>query len=91
MASAQDFWLTNCGILVAADGDVELAFAIDAPEAVVAGFVEVDEAGGYLDTVVQMVLTANLVVVVFAVLCGVLPQLADEGFGIALDDLIRID
>jgi len=91
MAGAQGSFVTDHGILVAANRDVELALAIHAPEAVVTGLVEVDEAGGYLDAIVEMVLTAYLVVVIFRVLGRVLSQLADERIGISLDDLISVD
>ncbi len=91
MASPQYFRLDNGRLLVTAHRHVELAFGVDAPEAVVAGFVEVDEARGYLNAVVELVLTSDFVVVVFAVLRRVLAQLDDEGFGVALDDLVGID
>lgn len=91
MASAQIVLLANGGILIAAHWHVELAFGIHAPETVETSLVEVDEARRYLNAIVELVLAAELVIVVFAVTAGVLLEPSDEGFGIALDDLVGVD
>lgn len=72
MAGAQHRFLADCWILVTANRDVELSFAINPPQAVVAGLVEVDEARGDLDAVVKLMLAADVVVVIFRVILGVL-------------------
>jgi len=91
MASEQIDLVAYAGIPVAPHRHVELAFGIHPPEAVEAGLVEVDEARGNLDAIIELVLAANPVVVVFRVVSGVRYQPRDQGFGIALDDLVSID
>ncbi len=91
MASAQIVLLANGGILIAARWHVELAFGIHAPETVETSLVEVDEARRYLNAIVELVLAAELVIEVFAVTADVLLEPSDEGFGIALDDLVGVD
>ncbi len=91
MADAQHRFLTNRRILVAPNRHIELAFGIDAPQAIETSLVEVDETSGYINAVIELMLAADVVVVVFAVLCRVLAQLGDEGLGVALDNLVGID
>ncbi len=91
MTSAEQLCLANCGILVVSNRYIEFAFGIDAPKAVVAGLVEIDETRRNLDAVVELVLASNLVEIVFAVLAGVLLKPGDEGLGIALDNLVGVD
>ena len=87
----QNSRLTDGRLFRAPHRHIELAFGVDAPQAVEASLVEVDETGRYLNAVVEIVLTSDAVVVVFGVICRVLAQLLDEGFGIALDDLVCVD
>lgn len=77
MTSAKVLRLADGRILVAADRNVEFAFGIDAPQAVKAGLVEVDEASGDFYAVVKLMLAADVVVVAFVVLCRVFAQLGD--------------
>ena len=91
VARTQIVMLANGRILRTAHRHIELAFGVHAPKAVVAGLVEVDETRRYLDAVVEIVLTSEVVVVFLAVLLGVNPELGDERFGVALDDLIGVD
>lgn len=91
MAGAQIRFIAYGRFLVAAHRHIELPLGIDAPKAVEAGLVEVDETRRYLDAVIEIVLTADMVVVVFRVIRRVLAQLGDEGLRIALDDLVGVD
>ncbi len=91
VASPQYLRLAYRRVLVATHRNIELAFGVHAPKAVVAGLVEVDETRRYLDAVVEIVLTSEVVVVFLAVILGVNPELGDERFGVALDDLIGVD
>ncbi len=65
MAGEQHRLLANRRILVAPYRHVELAFGIDAPQAIEAGLVEVDEARRNLDALVKLVLAADVVVILF--------------------------
>ncbi len=91
VAGAQNLWLTNRRILVTPHRHVEFTLAVHAPKAVVAGLVEVDEARRYLDAVVKIMLTSEVVIVFLAVILGMNPELGDEWFGVALDDLVGVD
>lgn len=91
MAGSQVVFLANGRFWVAAHRDVKLAFAVDAPQTVKAGFVEVNKPGGGLDAVLEMVLFSGAVIVFAVMLLGVLAQLCNQRGGIALDDLIRGD
>ena len=91
VTGSQIVFLTYCRVRIVAHRHIELALAVDTPEAVVAGLIEVDEASGDLDAVVKPMLAAYLVVVLFRVVSGVLLQLLNERFGVALNDLVGID
>ena len=91
MTGAQKCWLANGGLHRAAHRHVEFAFAIHAPEAVVAGLVEVNETGSYLNAVIKLMLAADAVIVFFRMIDRVLLQLANQWFGVALDDLVSVD
>lgn len=47
VASSQIVFLTNGGIWIAPHRDVKLVLAVDAPQAIEAGFVEVNKSGGF--------------------------------------------
>ena len=91
MASSQHLWLANGRVGIAAHRHIEFAAAVHPPQAIEAGLVEIDEASRYFNTVIEMMLPADVVVEVFAVPRRVLAQFDDEGFGIALDDLVSLN
>lgn len=91
MTGAQQFMLADGRTIVTAHRHIELAFGVHAPKAVVAGLVEVNEARRYIDAVIELMLAADAVIVVFRVIRRVLLQSANQGFGVALDDLVCVD
>lgn len=91
MAGSQGGFVANCRVLVAADWHVEFAAAVDAPEAVVTGLVEIDEARRALDRVGWLVLRADFVIVVFAVLVLVFLQQLNERLYFILNSLPGAD
>lgn len=87
----QVVFLINARLFRAADRDVKFALAVDAPQAVKTGFVEVNKSGGFFYRVLQIMLFSGAVIIVAAVLSSVFAQLVNQRVGIALDDLIRGD
>ena len=92
------FLVVEAGIFVGADGDVEFAAGVDAPEAVEAGFVEENHAGGafhdFLVVAGEVVLGADEVkmVITFGLeFGGVFVQPAHEFAGEIADGEVGVD
>ena len=91
MASPQHLRLAYRRVLVAPYWHIEFAFGVDAPQAVVTGLVEVDKASGYFNAVIELMLAADVIIVIFAVLRSVFAQFDNKRLGVALDDLVGDD
>lgn len=77
VAGPQSRFVANRRILVAAHRHIELSLGIDAPEAVEAGLVEIDEASGALYAVVEQMPRSQAVVIIAVVVLGVIFEQLD--------------
>lgn len=84
-AGAEVASVKNGGLAVAAHRDVELAPAIDPPQSVVAGAIEIDEArGGFDGVAVRAALGPHFVVLILAMRFGELREAVNEEVRMAL-------
>lgn len=91
MADAQDIRLTNRGLGRTANRHVELAPAIHSPQAVVTGFVEVDEASRAFNRLFEIVFASKGIIVFLAVLLSVIVQRYYQRLDIVLNDSVGGD
>ncbi len=91
MAGSQVVFLANGGIFITSYRDVKLALAVDAPQAIEAGFVEVNKSGGFFYRVFKLMLRSEVVIILAIVLLVMFLQLFNQGGDITLDDLPSVD